>query len=109
MSVKEVLVPLTNAREGVGRVEEVYDNKDMLGCWGGGERHKEGLKGDAKVSVVHKGEAGDGEVANGGNEGSTSEGIIHNNCTITVGPRSEQIETMKRRPFRIIRSEDLQS
>lgn len=54
-------------------------------------------KHETKKSMVRQGKVGDGEVANEGNEGGTSEGIIHHTGTPTMGLASEQLKTVKAR------------
>ena len=56
--------------------------------------------------MIGQGEVVDGEATNGGNEGGTSESIVHNTCTTVVGPTSEESiiretrEPIKNHPIR---------
>ena len=54
-------------------------------------------KHKSEKSMVRHRKVGDGEATNEGNEGGTSEGIIHHTGTPTVGPKSKQLITMKAR------------
>ena len=47
------------------------------------------VKHEAEESMMVQGKAGDGETSNEGNEGGTSEGIVHNTCIPTMGPVSD--------------------
>ena len=45
--------------------------------------------------MIRNGKAGDGKMANKGNERGTREGMIHWTCTAIVRPTSEQTREMK--------------
>ena len=55
------------------------------------------MKNETQNSMLYQGKVGNSEVVNEGNEGDTSQAIVHNTCTPTMGPTSEQLKSVKGR------------